>query len=136
MPTKRIALPLVALAVALPVSLSLSPAAGETRRSADEEIAVRDNFFSPRSLTIENRAVVRWVWRGENRHNVTFTRIPEGAGKRNARLRRSGDWFRKFRRPGRYRYVCTLFAGMRGSITVQEEAQSDQVRNREAGVQP
>jgi plastocyanin len=81
---------------------------------------VEDNFFSPRSLSIDERDDVRWVWRGNNRHNVAFKRVPKGAWKKGARTRRHGRWQRTFRDPGTYRYVCTLFAGMRGSITVKK----------------
>jgi len=86
----------------------------------DKRIVVEDNFFSARSLTVAAGDTVRWVWRGNNRHNVAFKRVPKGAGRRGATARRKGRWQRTFHEAGTYRYVCTLFTGMRGSITVEQ----------------
>ena len=82
-------------------------------------MAVKDNFFSARSVTIASGDVVRWVWRGSNRHNIVFKHVPSGAKRKGASARRKGRWQRAFRDPGAYRYVCTLFRGMRGSIMVE-----------------
>ena len=82
-------------------------------------MVVKDNFFSPRSLTIEPGETVKWSWRGDNRHNVVFTKVPEGASKRSSKTRRQGGWMRSFHKEGQYKYVCTHFAGMRGSVTVK-----------------
>jgi plastocyanin len=119
---KKAGLSVVVVAAALGVLLAQSGQAPavERPRVADERILVKDNFFSPRSLTIERKETVKWVWRGHGRHNVSFTKVPEGSSKRGARARRRGRWFRTFRKTGQYKYVCTLFAGMRGSITVRE----------------
>jgi plastocyanin len=109
------------LAVAL---VSAPPlVAGSSTRAPDEKISVRDNFFSPRSVTIEEGDVVRWVWRGDNRHNVTFKKVPPDASRHGGKTRRNGHWQRKFRVAGQYRYVCTLFTGMRGTITVEPPAE-------------
>jgi plastocyanin len=101
-----------------------APADGNPKRVADKRIAVKDNFFSPRSVTIERGDVVKWVWRGDNKHNVTFTKVPAGASKRSSRSKRRGHWRRSFGKPGLYKYVCTLFSGMRGSITVKPPSES------------
>jgi plastocyanin len=110
-------------------ALASAPALGAERpaRPPDEKVAVKDNFFSARSVTVEQDNIVRWVWRGDNRHNVTFKKVPAGASRRGAKTRSDGRWQRKFRVPGQYRYVCTWFTGMRGTITVQPTAEpSDQ----------
>lgn len=117
-------MPALLLAGLLTVVLVVTPASGGGRkapRAADARVLVKDNFFTPRSLTVEEGDTVKWVWRGKNRHNVVFTKAPRGAGRRRAKARRSGRWLRTFRKPGQYRYVCTLFAGMRGSVRVEEE---------------
>jgi plastocyanin len=105
----------------LAAALASAPALGADR-AADEKIAVKDNFFSARSVTVEEGDVVRWTWRGDNRHNVTFKKVPVGASKHGAKTRSEGRWQRKFRVQGQYRYVCTLFTGMRGTITVETPA--------------
>jgi plastocyanin len=115
----------------LPAVVAASPGGVATR--ADERIAVRDNFFTERSVTVERGDKVKWVWKGENRHNVSFRKVPKGTSERGSRTKRSGKWTRTFWRPGRYSYVCTLYAGMRGEITVAEPAEESLLRARPPG---
>jgi plastocyanin len=110
----------MAVVAAFAVAGFAAPAlGGGGKQKPDERVYVKDNFFTPRSVTVEAGDVVRWIWRSNYRHNVTFKRVPRGGGKRGATTRRDGRWQRKFREPGTYRYVCTLYAGMRGSVTVE-----------------
>ena len=81
-------------------------------------VLVKDNYFEPRSLEIADEGRVYWKWRGENRHNVRFTKVPRGASRKGAKTRTGGHWKRSFRRPGVYRYVCRQWAGMRGTVSV------------------
>jgi plastocyanin len=109
-------------ALALAIVLACAPALGAERRP-DKRVSVNDNYFSARSLTVKVGDLVRWTWRGDNRHNVTFKKVPKGAGKRGAQTRSDGHWQRRFRVAGQYRYFCTLYAGMRGTITVEPAAE-------------
>ena len=84
-------------------------------------VAVRDNYFEPRSTEVLEGGVVSWKWRGENRHSIRFTKVPKGAARKGASTRAEGRWKRTFRRPGVYRYVCKVWSGMRGSVTVRPE---------------
>ena len=91
-------------------------------RAAGEKhtkVRVQDNFFDPRSTGVGQGGKVTFVWRGTNRHNVHFTKVPSGASKKSSKSKRSGHFTRKFSKPGLYRYICTLYAGMRGTITVK-----------------
>ena len=83
------------------------------------KVRVMDNFFDPRSAAIAQDGKVTFVWKGTNRHNVRFTKVPKGASRKGSKTKREGRWSRKFSKPGLYRYVCTLFSGMRGTITVK-----------------
>jgi plastocyanin len=85
-------------------------------------VRVMDNFFDPRSIGVAQGAKVTFVWRGSNRHNVRFTKVPAGATRKGSKILRHGRWSRTFSQPGLYRYVCTLFSGMRGTITVKPPA--------------
>jgi plastocyanin len=114
-------LPTAAIAAGALAVVAVPAIAGDQQPKPAARVAIKDNFFSKRSLTIAEGETVKWVWRGENQHNVAFTRVPEGASRRGPRTRRKGRWFKTFRKPGQYRYVCTLFAGMRGSVTVEPE---------------
>jgi plastocyanin len=111
----------------LPAAVPASP--GGVAARADERITVRDNFFTERSVTVERGDKVKWVWKGENRHNVTFRKVPKGTSDKGSRTKRRGKWIRTFWRPGRYSYVCTLFAGMRGEITVAEPAEESHIES-------
>jgi plastocyanin len=107
--------------VSVPVG-ARTPAGGSASATGDKRtttVRVMDNFFDPRSTKIEQDGKVTFVWKGDNRHNVRFTKVPAGAKRQGSRTRRKGDWSRRFSKPGLYRYVCTLFAGMRGTITVK-----------------
>ena len=88
---------------------------------AKARVSVRDNYFEPRSTEIAERGLVTWKWRGVNRHSIRFTKVPDGASRKGASIRAEGRWKRKFHRPGVYRYVCKVWSGMRGSVTVRAE---------------
>jgi plastocyanin len=83
------------------------------------KVRVMDNFFDPRSVGVAQDEKVTFVWKGTNRHNVRFTKVPEGASRKGSKTKRDGRWSRRFSKPGLYRYVCSFFSGMRGTITVK-----------------
>jgi plastocyanin len=121
---KRIAALLAACAaMALGVVYATPVAGGDVTISqappAKVRVLVRDNYFEPRSIEVQEGGHVGWKWRGENRHSIRFTKVPAGASRRGAKSRTEGYWKRSFRRPGVYRYVCRHWAGMRGTITVR-----------------
>ena len=78
-------------------------------------VAVTDDAFRPRTLTVGRGQAVTWTWRGRRQHNVTFSRGRPAA----CSTRRSGRCTRRFRRAGRYDYVCLLHGGMSGRVTVR-----------------
>ena len=82
-------------------------------------VVVKDNYFDPRSTEVLEGGQVTWKWRGMNRHSIRFTKVPKGAARKGASIRYEGRWRRKFHRPGVYRYVCKVWSGMRGTITVE-----------------
>jgi plastocyanin len=102
----------------LALGAAATPADNDASESLRKRVVVRDNFFEPRSVNIHKGDRVAWVWRGENPHNVTFVKVPKGAGKRGAETRTTGRWSRVFRKRGLYKYVCTIHAGMKGTIDV------------------
>jgi plastocyanin len=97
------------------------PAAGVAE--ARERVRARDNEFRPRRVTVSVNERVVWRNTGNNPHTVTAYR---------------GDWSKdsfinpgertrfRFRRAGRYKYLCTIHAfvsggqcvGMCGRVTV------------------
>jgi plastocyanin len=125
----RWAVPAAALAAIATFSALQATGLGESQREVSAtqtapdkaRVLVKDNYFEPRSTEVVEGAQVTWKWRGENRHSIRFTRVPEGAARKGASIRAEGRWRRKFHRPGVYRYVCKVWAGMRGSVTVRPE---------------
>jgi plastocyanin len=83
-----------------------------------QKVWVEDNFFDKRSVRLQQNEKVVWVWRGANRHNVRFTKVPNGAARGGSGTQSDGRWRRVFHVPGTYRYICKLYTGMRGTVTV------------------
>jgi plastocyanin len=126
---KRIAAVLVAAALgALGIAFGTPVAGGDVAASetppAKPKILVKDNYFEPRSVVVAEDTHVGWKWKGENRHNIRFTKVPRGTSRKGAKTRTEGYWKRTFRKPGTYRYVCKHWAGMRGTVTVRPEPES------------
>jgi plastocyanin len=116
------ALVAAAAAIALGVVLGTPVADGDVTVAQvppdKKRVLVKDNYFEPRSIEVALGTYVGWKWRGENRHSIRFTKVPEGASRKGAKSRKDGYWGRKFNRPGMYRYVCRHWAGMRGTVNV------------------
>jgi plastocyanin len=79
------------------------PALARTR-----SVSVRDNVFSPRSLTIKRNDIVRFVWRGSNPHDIRTRSRPRGGNRVSVPRKRSGTYRKRFTRRGTYRLVCTV----------------------------
>ena len=126
---KRTAAVLLAAALgALGIAFGTPVAGGDVTVSqappSKTKVLVKDNYFEPRSGVVGEDTHVGWKWRGENRHNIRFTKVPRGTSRKGAKTRTTGYWKRTFRKPGTYRYVCKHWAGMRGTVTVRPEPES------------
>jgi plastocyanin len=109
---------LAAAAIAALVAAGPLSAAPKASPSAAKRVYVRDNFFSPKTARVAVRGRVTWAWKGDNPHNVTFRKVPDGASKRRGRTRTTGSFTRSFSKAGSYRYVCTIHEdlGMKGTV--------------------
>ena len=90
--------------------------------AATKRVSIRDDFFSPKRITISAGDKVKWTWRESDDHNVRFRKVPRGVStKPGSRTQFSGTFTRKFRKRGTYRYVCTIHEdlGMTGSVKVE-----------------
>ena len=76
-------------------------------------VSVKDNFFSPRTVTVGRGATVTWKWRGRVAHNVTFR------GSAHSKTQTRGTYSHKFNSKGTFAYRCTIHAGMVGTIRVR-----------------
>ncbi len=104
-------LAVVALIMALaPVSVGIGDAATAVRRRV---VSVRDNFFQPKVLRIEQGTRVRWINRGSNPHTTT-----SDTGLWDADLAPGQSFSRVFRKRGRFPYHCEVHPEMTGRIVV------------------
>jgi plastocyanin len=108
---KRLLAVLCAVAVVAAAMLAI-PALGATR-----SVSLRDNVFSPRSLTVRKGTTVRFVWRGKNQHNV---RVTSGPSRFASSVKTRGSFSRRLTRRGTYRILCSIHAPrMRMTIRVR-----------------
>jgi plastocyanin len=84
--------------------------------AATRTVAVKDDFFSPKSMTVAKGTTIRWVWQGEAPHNVT---VVSGPVKFRSGNKTSGSYTRKLTRSGTYKLVCTIHSGMNETIKVR-----------------
>jgi plastocyanin len=79
-------------------------------------VSVKDNFFSPKTVTVSKGTTVRWRWRGKAAHNV---RAYKGPVKFNSGVKTKGSYSRKFTRRGTYRLICDIHsAAMKMTVKV------------------
>ena len=105
----------VVLVLSANLACSDSPASGNKTHAT--QITVGDNYFNPTDATIAPGDTVIWIWGGAAGHNVIFTTsgAPTDCGTIS-----SGVCIRAFgTATGTFNYVCSLHAGMIGSIKVQ-----------------
>ncbi len=106
---------LVALAGAA-ASLTALDDVGAARTAKPKVVEVGDNYYAPVELKIHKGRRVRWQWTATNQtHNVKLDRGPRGVKKSKFRSQNAGSpappfyhFTRKFKKPGKYRFVCTL----------------------------
>ncbi len=95
-----------------PVVSWTAPAAPE---QALVDVAVRDNFFEPETVTVTVGVVVRWTNRGQQQHSSTSE-----DGYWSWGLVPGASFGLRFLSPGTYRYYCVYHRdeGMTGTVVV------------------
>lgn len=84
------------------VVAALAPTA---HTAAVETVAVRDDYFKAKSVTVRRGTNVRWVWEGKSPHNV---RVARGPVKFGSPLKTTGTYSKRLNKKGTYRLVCTI----------------------------
>jgi plastocyanin len=105
MRSSRIAALIVA---ALVGAVALVPA---TAGAGGATVKVVNYKFKPGKVTIRKGAKVTWKFK-QGRHNVVGKRF-------SSPIKNSGKWSKRFRRKGKFPYVCTLHPGMDGVVRVR-----------------
>jgi plastocyanin len=101
---------------ALLAALALLGALAVPALAATKSIALRDTFFSPKSVTVKKGTTVKWVWRGRLPHNVT---VRKGPVKFHSSTKTKGSFSKKLTKRGTYRIVCTIHPGMNLTLKVK-----------------
>lgn len=104
---RRIAAVSVAALAATAIAATAVPAGagGEDRARAarTHTVLLKNIRYSPKTLTVRRGDTVVWRWRdGRIRHDVVSSRFRDSA------LKSSGTHSVRFRRRGRYPYICTV----------------------------
>jgi plastocyanin len=109
----------VAVTVGLAVAVGMAAHSAMSPAAATRTIAVKDDFFTPKKVTVAKNTLVTWRWKaGSDPHNV----VSRGAKRfKSSAIKSSGTHRIRFRKAGTYRYVCTPHEaqGMTGQIVVR-----------------
>jgi plastocyanin len=106
---------LVASLAAVGILAVSSGAAGKATKTAD----VGDNFFDPGKLTIKKNDKVSWNWIGAERHNVTKAKGPGKFFESETTDEPGVNFSKKFKKTGKYKFICTLHSEMQMTVKVQ-----------------
>lgn len=81
-------------------------------------VSVGNDFFSPQNVVVRVNGTITWTWNsGGTEHNVIYTSGPTPLPA-SSPTQDSGTFASTLSSVGRYQYVCTIHAGMEGTVTV------------------
>jgi plastocyanin len=96
------------------VAVTAAPAASSPGSAS---VRIKDIDFKPARVTIRRGGSVRWTFLdARTPHNVRSKGTPRFRG---SPTKQEGSYRVTFRRPGTYRYVCTLHLNMKGTVVVR-----------------
>ena len=94
----------VAAAVAAAGVVAL-PSQGATTKPSPKQVSVKDDFFTPRPITIKKGQKVVWTWKGKRKHNVSAA-----SGAWGSASKKKGTFSHTFTKKGTYLIFCTIHA--------------------------
>jgi plastocyanin len=97
----------VAVATVAAIAATALPAAAGTKT-----ILLKDDVFSPKSLTVRKGASLKLKWAGHHPHNLV------GGGVRTA-TKTHGSTTVKFKKKGSFTLVCQIHSGMKMKLKVK-----------------
>ena len=83
---------------------------------AASTVRLKDDYFTPKSLTVSRNTTVTFRWAGRSAHNLL---VSSGPVKFNVSPRTTGTYRKKFTRRGTYRLLCSLHSGMTMKLRVR-----------------
>ncbi len=79
-------------------------------------VKVKDDYFAPKTLTVNKGAKVTWQWAGSLYHNVS---VKSGPVKFQSHSQVKGSYSHTFTRAGTYHLVCTIHPKMTMTVVVR-----------------
>jgi plastocyanin len=101
-------------AFALAAAILIPTAAfGGASSASSHTVILKEIRYHPGNLTIKRGDSVKWLWRDNTEHNVTFHGF-------HSRTQETGSYTVRFTHAGTFNYHCTIHVeeGMRGKIVV------------------
>jgi plastocyanin len=83
--------------------------------AATKTVAIKDNYFSVKTLRVNKGTKVTWHWAGFLFHNV---KVRSGPVKFRSATQFHGNYSHTFRRAGTYKLYCTLHPDMKMTVIV------------------
>ena len=104
---------LASLLAAIALALVPGGALGGAQAASTHTVILHEIRFHPATLNVNRGDSVRWIWRDQTEHNVTFHSF-------HSRTQESGTYTVRFNRRGTFNYHCTIHfeEGMRGKVVV------------------
>jgi plastocyanin len=104
---------LAILAAAIVLALVPTGALGGAQAARAHTVILHEIRFHPATLNINRGDTVKWIWRDQVEHNVTFHSF-------HSRTQEKGTYTVRFNRGGTFNYHCTIHGeeGMRGKVIV------------------
>ena len=108
----------VALLGAAPAQVAVA------KKTPKQTVRIGDNSFTPDAPKVKAGTLVTWKWPGYEEagdvHDVKLKSAPKGVKKFHSEPASSDYSFkRKLKKPGKYKFVCTLHEDMRLTIRVK-----------------
>ena len=94
---RRIVLSLLGVAVFVPAAYA-----------ATVYVKVKENIFKPDEVTIKKGDRVRWLWRGDDQHNVAIKKPGTNKVVRRSALKIDGKFVHEFGKTGTWRVLCEV----------------------------
>jgi plastocyanin len=82
--------------------------------AATKSVALKDDKFAPKSVTVRKGTTLKFVWRGKHPHNVV---VASGPKKFRSKTQIKGTFKAKLTKKGTYRIHCEIHPGM--NLTVK-----------------
>jgi plastocyanin len=109
--TLSLLLVLAALGVTL-AAVTASGAAPRAHAARTKVVKLVDDAFKPKRVTIHKGSTIKWVWRGQNQHNVHV-------GRHHSGLKVHGSYKHKFTHRGTFRVVCSIHVDLGMTMKVR-----------------